>query len=168
MTLLALLIGVVVSRAVSIPFWITNDVTSVLIDWQTAGLSCREPTVGMPGPMVSVGCTGEYEGMTLRAGLEADAQGVFSIRAVVPAGTSEAVTARAFVGFVRVTSLVSEAARELEAWLMSSHAADGVMPVTSRTGILRAHLYREDEGDPVLTVVPLGSSMELAQPPAST
>ena len=54
------------------------------------------------------------------------------------------------------------------AWLVSSDAADGVMPVTSTTGILRAHVYRDDEGDPVLTVVPLGSSMELTQALAST
>ena len=166
--ILALGVGVLVGRALSIPFWIPNDVTSVLIDWQRAGLSCREPTVGMPGPMAGWGCTGKFDGVTLHAGLEADAQGVFSIRAVVPAGTSGAMTAGAFVGLLRATSLVSAAEAEMDAWLMSSNAADGVMPVTSTTGILRAHVYRDDEGDPVLFVVPLGSSMELTQAPAST
>ena len=166
--ILALGVGVLISRALSIPFWITNDVTSVLIDWQTAGMSCREPTVGMPGPMAGWGCTGAFEGVNLRAGLSADAQGVFSIRAVVPAGTSGAMTAGAFVDFLRVTSLVSAAAAAMEAWLMSTNAVDGVMPVTPTTGILRAHVYRDDEGDPVIYVVPLGSSMELIQAPAGT
>jgi hypothetical protein len=164
--LLAVGFGVLVSRALSIPFWITNDVTSVLIDWQGAGLSCREPTVGMPGPMAGWGCSTEFEGVRLGASLEADAHGVFGIHVGVPAGTTGAKTARAFSYLIRATSLLSAAAAEMEEWLMSSDAADGVMPMTPTTGILRAAIYRDFDGDghPVLSVVPLGSSMELTQP----
>lgn len=160
--LLALGLAAWVGRASSIPFWITNDVTSVLIDWQKAGLSCGAPSVAMPGPMVGWGCTGEFGGVTLHAGLEADAQGVFGIFAGMPAGTSGATTAGTFVSLLRATSLVRAAEAEMAAWLMSSGAADGVMPVTSTTGILRAHVVRES-GHPELFVVPLGSSMLLAE-----
>ena len=162
---LALLVigcGLLASRATWIPFWITNDVTSVLMDWQRAGLSCGAPSVGMPGPMVDWGCAGEYEGVTLHAGLYADAQGVFEIYAGVPAEASATNTAGAFVWLLRATSLVRAAAIETEAWLMSSNAAEAVMPVTSTTGILRASLYRGN-GHPELFVVPLGSSMLLAE-----
>lgn len=168
MVLLALAVGAWVGRGPSIPFWIKADVTWVLGEWGRAGLSCGEPSVGMPGPMAGWGCTGEFDGVRLHAGLEADAQGVFSIRAVVPAGTSGVSTAGAFVGLLRATSLLNAAEADMEAWLMSSNAADGVMPATSTTGILRAHVYHDDEGDPVVFIVPLGSSMELPQPPAGT
>lgn len=163
--LLALGVGVWASRALSIPFWVTNDVTSVLIDWQRAGLSCREPSVGMPGPMVDWPCSTEFEGVTLGASLEADAQGVFGIHVGVPAGTSGATAARAFSRLIRATSLLSAAAAEMEGWLMSSDAADGVMPITPTTGILRAVVYRDPDGDghPLLFVVPLGSSMLLTE-----
>jgi hypothetical protein len=159
--LLALGVGVWASRAMSIPFWITNDVTSVLIDWQGAGLSCGEPAVGMPGPMVDWSCSTEFDGVTLGARLEADAQGVFGIHAGVPAGTSGATAARAFIRLIRATSLLSAAEADLVAWLHSSDAADGVMPVTATTGILRAVVYRDSH--PVLFVVPLGSSMLLTE-----
>jgi hypothetical protein len=145
-----------------IPFGLKPEVRSVLADWRRAGLACGEPSVGMPGPMVDWGCTGEFEGVTLHAGLEADALGVFEIYAGVPAEKSGANTARAFARLLRATSLVRGAAAEMETWLMSSNAADGVMPVTSTTGILRAHVYR-GSGHPELFVVPLGSSMLLAE-----
>jgi hypothetical protein len=159
--LLALGFGVVASRATWIPFWITNDVTSVLSDWQRAGLSCGEPSVGMPGPMVDLGCSSEFEGVTLHAGLEADRQGVFGISVAVPAGTSGATAARTFSRLIRATSLLSAAEDDLVAWLQSSDAADGVMPITATTAIRRAVVYRDPE--PVLFVVPLGSSMLLAE-----
>lgn len=161
MALLALGVAAWVGREPSIPFELKPDVRSVLADWRAAGLSCGERTVGMPGPMVDWFCTREYEGVTLHARLEADAQGVFGIHAGVPAGTGGARTAGAFVGLLRATSLVSAAEAEMEAWLMSSNAADGVMPLTSTTGILRAVVYRDP--DPVLFVVPLGSSMLLTE-----
>jgi hypothetical protein len=160
-TLLVLGVGAWVGRGPWIPFWITNDVTSVLSDWQRAGLSCREPAVGMPGPMVEWPCSSDVEGVTLGASLEADAQGVFGIHVGVPAGTSGATAARAFSRLVRATSLLSAAEADLVAWLESSDAADGVMPVTTTTGILRAVVYRDSH--PVLFVVPLGSSMLLTE-----
>jgi hypothetical protein len=147
----------------AIPFWLTNDVTAVLIDWQRAGLSCGEPEVGMPGPMVDWFCTKEYEGVTLHARLEADAQGVFGIHAGVPAGTSGARTSAAFIGLIRATSLLNAAEADLVTWLESSDGADGVMPVTASTDILRAVVYRDSDGDPVLFVVPIGSSMLLTE-----
>ena len=159
--LLALGVGVWASRATWIPFWITNDVTSVLIDWQRAGLSCRQPTVGMPGPMVDWPCSTELEGVTLGASLEADAHGVFGIYVAVPTGTSGATAARAFSRLIRATSLLNAAEPEIEGWLNSSNAADGVMPVTATTGILRAVIYRDSH--PVLFIVPLGSSMLLTE-----
>jgi hypothetical protein len=161
MALLALGVAAWVGRGPSIPFGLRQDVRSVLVDWRAAGLSCGERTVGMPGPMVDWGCTGEFEGVTLHARLEADAQGVFGIDAGVPAGTGGAATARAFVGLLRATSLLSAAEGEMESWLMSGNAADGVMPVTSTTGILRAVVYRDPH--PSLFVVPLGSSMLLTE-----
>jgi hypothetical protein len=159
--LLVLGVGVWVGRGPWIPFWITNDVTSVLIDWQGAGLSCREPSVGMPGPMVDWGCSSEFEGVTLHAGLEADRQGVFGIHVAVPTGTRGASAARAFSRLIRATSLLSAAEADLVAWLQSSDAADGVMPVTATTGILRAVVYRDP--NPALFVVPIGSSMLLSE-----
>ena len=140
--LFALGVGVLASRALSIPFWITNDVTSVLIDWHRAGLSCREPSVGMPGPMVDWSCSSEFEGVTLGASLQADAHGVFGIHVGVPAGTGGETAARAFSRVIRVTSLLRAAEADLVAWLQSSGAADGVMPVTATTGIRRAVVYR--------------------------
>ena len=159
--ILAVGVGVVTSRALSIPFWVNNDVTSVLIDWQRAGLSCREPTVGMPGPMVAWSCSSEFDGITLGASLEADAQGVFGIHVGVPAGTSGATAARAFSRVIRATSLLRAAQADLVTWLQSSDAADAVMPVTATTGIRRAVVYRDSH--PVLFVVPLGSSMLLTE-----
>jgi hypothetical protein len=162
MALLVLGVAASVGREPWIPFELKGDVVSVLVDWHRAGLRCGERTVGMPGPMVDWGCTGELEGVTVHAGLEADAQGVFGIYVAVPAGTTAANTAGAFVRLIRATSLVRAAEAALEAWLKSSNAADGVMPVTSTTGILRAVVHRES-GHPVLFVVPLGSSMLLAE-----
>lgn len=160
--LLALGVAAWVGWDPRIPFGLKPEVRSVLADWRRAGLVCGNPSVGMPGPMVDWGCTGEFEGVTLHAGLEADAQGVFGVHAGVPAGTSGGNTARTFVRLLRATSLVRAAEAEIEAWLMSRNAADGVMPVTSTTGILRAVVYRES-GHPVLFVVPLGSSMLLTE-----
>jgi hypothetical protein len=117
----------------------------------------------MPGPMVDWFCSVEYEGVTLHARLEADAQGVFGIHAGVPAGTDRARTSGAFVGLIRATSLLNASAGEMEVWLKSTNAADRVMPVTGTTGILRAVVYHDSEGDVVLFVVPLGSSMLLAE-----
>ena len=145
-----------------IPFGLKPEVRSVLADWRRAGLVCGNPSVGMPGPMVDWGCTGEFEGVTLHAGLYADAHGVFEIYAGVPAEKSGASTAGAFVSLLRATSLLRAAEAEMEAWLMSSKAADGVMPVTSATGIMRAHIYR-GSGHPERFVVPLGSSILLAE-----
>jgi hypothetical protein len=161
--LLALGVGAWVSQALAIPFGLTSTVGSVLADWHKAGLSCGEPTVGMPGPMVDWFCNVEYEGVTLHARLEADAQGVFGIHAGVPAGTGGAKTSGAYIGLIRATSLLSAAEAEMEGWLKSTNAADSVMPVTATTGILRAVVFRDSEGDPVLFVVPLGSSMLLAE-----
>lgn len=78
----------------------------------------------------------------------------------VPAGTNGATAARAFSRLVRATSLLTRAEGDLAAWLHSSDAADGVMPVTATTGILRAVVYRDS--DPTLFIVPVGSSMLLA------
>ena len=163
MVILALGVGVMASRALAIPFWVNTDVTSVLVDWQRAGLSCREPSVGMPGPMAVWGCSTEFEGVTLRTGLEADAKGVFVIRALVPAGTSGATAARAFSRLIRATSLLRAAAAEMEGWLMSSDAADGAMPITATSGIRHAWVYRDPDGDghPSLHVVPIELSMLL-------
>ena len=159
--LAALAVGAWAVRAASIPFWVTNDVTSVLVDWQRAGLSCREPSVGMPGPMAAWSCTRDFEGMTLGASVTADAQGVFGIHVGVPVGTAGPTVARAFSHVIRATSLLNAAEAELLAWLESIDSADGVMPVTATTGILRATVYRDP--DPLLFVVPIGSSMLLAE-----
>jgi hypothetical protein len=159
--LLALGLGAWGGRGPSIPFGLTREVRSVIVDWHEAGLSCGEPAVGMPGPMVDWYCSNEFEGVTLHARLEADAQGVFGIHAGVPAGTSGPKTARAFIDLIRATSLLSAAEADLAAWLESSDAADGVMPVTASTGILRAVVYRDPQ--PGLFVVPIGSSMLLTE-----
>jgi hypothetical protein len=159
--LLAICVGVWGGRGPSIPFGLTREVRSVLVDWHEAGLSCDEPAVGMPGPMVDWYCSGEFEGVTLHARLEADSQGVFGIDAGVPPGTSGATTAHAFIRLIRATSLLNAAEAELVAWLQSNDAADGVMPVTATTGILRAVVYRDSH--PALFVVPIGSSMLLTE-----
>lgn len=161
--LLVLGVGAWAMRAASIPFWLTNDVTRVLADWQAAGMACGQPAVGMPGPMVDWGCSSEFEGVTLHAGLEADAQGVFGIHGSVPGGTDGATAAGAFVRLIRATSLLRAAEAGVVAWLQSSDAADGMMPVTATTGILRAVVYHDSEGGPQLFVVPIGSSMLLAE-----
>lgn len=162
--LLVLGIAAWVGRGPSIPFVLTNEVELVLANWRNAGLSCAQQGVGMPGPMVSWYCTGEVEGVALGAGLEADSHGVFSISARVPAATAGTDAAGAFLGLIRATSLISAAEDEMEGWLTSTNTADGVMPVTATTGILRAAMsHTEPEGDPRLFVVPLGSSMLLVE-----
>ena len=161
--LLALGVGAWASRALSIPFWLTNDVTSVLVDWQKAGLSCDGPEVGMPGPAVDWFCRRTFAGVAVRARLTADSHGVQSIIAGVPAGTTGEDAARAFDGLLEVTSLFSSAKAGIGGWLLASNAADGVMPSSSTGEIGRASVTRDSEGGPVLYLTPLGSSILLTE-----
>jgi hypothetical protein len=158
---LAIGAGVWANRSHWIPFWITNDVARVLLDWRDAGLSCREPAVGMPGPMVDWGCAGAFEGVTVHAGLEADAHGVFTLLVFLPAGTDARAADRAFAHVIRATSMLRADEAELVALLKATGPTDAVMPVTSTTGIGRAVVYL-DPSRPVLSLVPAASSMQLA------
>lgn len=148
---------------VSIPFQLTGDARSVIADWKAAGLLCGDPQVGMPGPAVDWVCERDFDGVAVTARLIADSVGVQSIHIGVPAATPGPDMARAFVGLLRATSLVSPDQQDLEDWLLSSNAADGAMPLRAETAIARASVARDSEGDPILYVVPLGSSMLLAE-----
>ena len=161
--LLVLGVGAWASRALSIPFWPTSDVTSVLVDWQKAGLSCDGPEVGMPGPAVDWVCRRTFAGVDVRARLTANSHGVQSVIAGVPAGTTGQDAAKAFDGLLEVTSLFGSAKAGISGWLLASNAADGVMPSSSTDAIGRASVTRNSEGDPVLYLTPLGSSTLLTQ-----
>ena len=148
----------------SIPFDLTQDVLMVRADWQTAGLSCGDPQVGMPGPAVDWYCAGEMSDIRVSARLTADRFGVQSIQAGVPGGTPSGVMAAALVGFVNATSLFDPASAEIEAWLIGSDAADGVMPISATTRLRSASMSSDEEGNRMLSLVPLGSSMRIQQP----
>jgi hypothetical protein len=148
---------------VSIPFDLQGDVRLVLADWKAAGLSCGDPQVGMPGPAADWVCGRDFDGVAVTARLIADSVGVQSIHVGVPGGTPGPDAARAFVELLRATSLVSPDQQELEDWLVASNAADGEMPLRAESAVARAAVARDSEGDPILYVVPLGSSMLLAE-----
>jgi hypothetical protein len=147
----------------SIPFELTGDSRSVIADWKAAGLVCGNPQVGMPGPAVDWVCERDIDGVPVTARLIADSVGVQSIHVGVPATTPGSDAARAFAGLLRVTSLVSADQQDLEDWLLSSNAEDGMMPLGVHTAIARASVARDSEGDPILYVTPIGSSMLLAE-----
>jgi hypothetical protein len=88
---------------------------------------------------------------------------VQSIHVGVPAATPGHETAMAFVGLLRVTSLVRPDQQNIEKWLLATNAADGMMPLRTETAIARAAVARDSEGDPILYVVPSGSSMLLGE-----
>ena len=159
---LALLVAACGDRA-SIPFELKGDVRSVLADWKAVGLLCSDPRVGMPGPAVDWVCQRDFDGVAVSARLIADSVGVQSIHVGVPEATPGRDAAGAFVGLLRATSLVSPDQPHLEDWLLSTNAADGVMPLRAETAIARASVARDSEGDPILYVVPFGSSMLLAE-----
>jgi hypothetical protein len=142
-----------------IPFDLTEGVRTVLSDWRTAGLTCGEPEVGMPGPAVDWACRGDFGGVQLNARLIADRLGVQSIHAGAPPETPRADGAAAFAGLVRATSLFDSASAEIEAWLLALGGADGIMPMTRATQLGRASIVSLEDGHPVLYLVPLGSSM---------
>jgi len=146
-----------------IPFDLTDGVQSVLADWRAAGIECRDPAVGMPGPAASWGCQGEFQGLRVSTGLTADRHGVQSISVGAPRGTPGAEAVAAFVGVVRATSLFDAASQEIETWLLEGGAADGTMPMTDATQLGRAAFASDEEGHPVLYLVPLGSSMLIEQ-----
>jgi hypothetical protein len=147
----------------AIPFELTPGVETVVRDWRTAGLSCGEPTVGMPGPAVDWWCRGQVEGVEVNARLIADQFGVQSMHVGVPAGTPGAEAAAALVAIVEATSLIDLASPEITAWLRENDAADGTMPTTDATPLGRASIASDDDGHPVLYIVPLGSSMLIEQ-----
>ena len=159
---LTLLAAACADRA-SIPFELREDVRSVIAEWKTAGLVCGDPQVGMPGPAVDWVCERETDGVRLTARLIADSAGVQSIHLGVPAGTPGHQAAMAFVGVLRATSLFSPDQRSIQDWLLETNAADGEMPLTAETIIARAGVTRDSEGDPILYVVPVTSSMLLAE-----
>jgi hypothetical protein len=147
----------------AIPFELTDGVETVVTDWRTAGLSCGEPMVGMPGPAVDWWCRGQVGGVEVNARLIADRFGVQSIHVGVPPGTPGADAAAALVAIVEVTSLIDLASPEITAWLLENDAADGTMPRTGATPLGRASIASDDDGHPVLYIVPLGSSMLMEQ-----
>lgn len=159
---LTLIVAAVAERA-SIPFPLREDVRTVLIDWKADGLACGSPQVGMPGPAVDWVCEREFDGVVVTSRLIADSVGVQSIHVGVPAATPGNEAAMAFVGLLRATSLVGPDQQNIEKWLLATNAADGVMPLSTETAIARAAVARDSEGDPVLYVVPSGSSMLLAE-----
>ena len=134
-----------------------------MTDWRTAGLSCGEPMVGMPGPAVDWWCRGQVDGVDVNARLIADRFGVQSIHVGVPAGASGAAAAAALVAIVEATSLIDQASPEITAWLLETDAADGTMPTTDATPLGRASIAADDDGHPVLYIVPIGSSMLIEQ-----
>ncbi len=147
----------------SIPFELTGDTRSVIAEWRAAGLVCGNPQVGMPGPAVDWVCERDFDGVPLTARVIADSVGVQSIHVGVPATTPGSDAARAFAGLLAVTSLVSADQQDLENWLLSNNAEDGVMQLGVGTAIARASVARDSEGDPILHVVAIGSSMLLAE-----
>lgn len=147
----------------SIPFELREDVRSVMADWKAAGLVCGNPQVGMPGPAVDWVCERDFDGLVVTARLIADSVGVQSIHVGVPAATPGHEAAMAFVELLRATSLVGPDQQNIEKWLLATNAADGVMPLSTETAIARAAVARDSEGDPILYVVPSGSSMLLAE-----
>ena len=147
----------------SIPFEVKSDVRSVLADWRNAGLSWGGPEVGMPGPAVDWYCRRTFAGIEVNARLTADALGVQSVIAGVPAGTTGEDAAKAFDGLLEVTSLFSSAKAGVSGWLLAGKAADGVMPSSSTGEIGRASVSRDSDGAPVLYLTPLGSSILLAE-----
>jgi hypothetical protein len=146
-----------------IPFDLTEGVQTVLTDWRTAGMECSDPEVGMPGPAVSWVCRVELRGVQVNAQLTADRLGVQSIHAGVPPGTVGAEAAAAFIGVVKTTSLFNSASPEIEAWLLEGDAADRTMPMTGATQLGRASIASDEDGYPVLYLVPLDSSMLIQQ-----
>jgi hypothetical protein len=147
----------------AIPFELTGDTRSVIADWRAAGLVCGNPQVGMPGPAVDWVCERTFDGVPVTARLIADSVGVQSIHVGVPATTPGSDAARAFAGLLRVTSLVSAEQHGLENWLLSSNAEDGVMPLGIEIAVARASVARDSEGDPILYITPIGSSILLAE-----
>lgn len=147
----------------SIPFELKADVRSVLADWRNAGLSCGDPQVGMPGPAVDWFCHRDFDGVPVQARLTADAVGVQSIIVGAPAATAGSVAAQAFVGLLGETSLVSPDRQAIEDWLLANEAADGVLQLEARSNIARVSVSSDSEGDPTLYVIPLASSMFLAE-----
>jgi hypothetical protein len=118
--------------------------------------------VGMPGPAVDWWCRGQVDGVDVNARLIADRFGVQSIHVGVPAGASGAAAA-ALVSIVEATSLIDQASPEITAWLLETDAADGTMPATDATPLGRASIAADDDGHPVLYIVPIGSSMLIEQ-----
>ena len=106
-------------------------------------------------------CERDVDGVVVTARLIADSVGVQSIHVGVPAATPGNEAAMAFVGLLRATSLVGPDQQNIDKWLLAINAADGVMPLSTDTAIARA-AARDSEGDPILYVVPSGSSMLLA------
>lgn len=147
----------------SIPFELRDDVRSVVADWKTAGLVCGDPQVGMPGPAVDWVCERDLDGVVLTARLIADSVGVQSIHVGVPAATARDAAAKAFAWLIRATSLVGPDQEPIGTWLLATDAADGVLQLGAEAPIARASVARDSEGDPILYVVPSGSSMLLAE-----
>jgi hypothetical protein len=66
---------------------------------------------------------------------------------------------RAFVDLLEVTSALVGVRSEIAAWLVANGAADGTMPISPSSRVGRVAVDTDDEGDVILFIVPIDSSM---------
>lgn len=148
----------------SVPFEISSEVDETLAGWQEAGVTCNGPEVGMPGPAASWSCSGRFDGVDVQLGLIADCFGLQSIIASVTATIDRSAAARGFVDLLDATTALAPARSAIATWLLENDAADGTMPTSASTPLGRVTVNTEDDGDIVLYVVPVDSSVMSASP----
>jgi len=86
--------------------------------WRGLGLSCTGPTEdNVPSGLLQWSCHGTLNGADLSATLDGDAEGVFGIRATLPAGTDKEAIAGAFGDLVDATPALSSADGQIRPWL---------------------------------------------------
>jgi hypothetical protein len=158
----ALLGGCSGAETVSVPFEISAEVDETLAGWNRAGITCDGPELGMPGPVVSWSCRGRFDGVDVGVRLTADRHGLQSIHAGVASTMDRAATARGFVDLIDATSALAQIRSEIAEWLLANDAADGTMPISPSTAVGRVAVDTDPDGDVVLYVIPVGSSIKIA------
>lgn len=100
-------------------------IVPVLDAWRQAGVSCGDPTVGMPDNAPQWHCLARLHGVALIVTFTGDDAGVMDLEADVPAGTDAASAIAAFTDVISAMRAFPAARTGIVTWIHSWNGSAG-------------------------------------------
>jgi hypothetical protein len=105
----------------------TGAVSAILDSLRTAGISCGEPSIGVPENEPQWNCQGTLRGVRINLDFVADGAGVMDMEVEVPAATGAITAKSVFDDLTATTPMFATAMPAIRQWIESWSGSSGVV-----------------------------------------